>query len=75
MTAESVKSELAKSPFTPFRLHLVSGKTVDVRIADAAMMLKGGVFVLHPRRRPDDDPGYDIIALSNIERLEQLDEL
>jgi len=73
MTEEDIQSELARDPFMPFRLHLVSGKTVDIRISDAAWMLRRSVFVAHPRRRPDDDLGYDIISLRNIERLEQLD--
>ena len=73
MTEEDIQSELARDPFIPFRLHLVSGKTVDIRISDGAWMLRRSVFVLHPHRHPGDDPGYDVISLRNIERIEQLD--
>jgi hypothetical protein len=39
MTSEDVKAELEKDPFTSFRIHLVSGKTIDVRSSAA-----GGCF-------------------------------
>jgi hypothetical protein len=75
MTEEDIQSELDRDPFIPFRLHLVSGKTVEVRISDGAWMLRSSVVVMHPRKKPDDDPGYDVLSLRNIERLEQLDGL
>jgi hypothetical protein len=30
MTSEDVKQELERDPFVPLRLHLASGKTIDV---------------------------------------------
>jgi hypothetical protein len=72
MTSEDVRSELEKDPFIPFRLHLVSGKTVDVTMPTAGLMLQNAILVLQAPSRPDDEPGYDVIALRNIERLEQL---
>jgi len=71
MTSEDVRSELEKNPFVPFRLHLASGKTVEIVAAGQASMLQNAVLVVHgsTHERPD---GYDVIALRNIERLEQL---
>ena len=71
MTSEDLRSELDKEPFLPLRLHLVSGKEVDVPAAGAAWMLQNAVMVLQ-------DPSgvttshYDVVALRNIERIEQL---
>jgi hypothetical protein len=71
MTSEDLRSELDRHPFVPFRLHLVSGKEVDVLGTNLAFMLQNAVLLL---RSPDgrQDAGYDVIALRNIERLEHL---
>ena len=74
MTEEHLQEELSVDPFKPLRLHLVSGKTVDVMRPDAAMPLQDRLLVFRnmakDRRGAE---GYDIIAYSNIERIEQLD--
>jgi hypothetical protein len=72
MTYEDLQSQLSRDPFIPLRLHLVSGKTVEIRISDGAWMLRRTVMVHHRRKRPGDDAGYDVIALRNIERIEQI---
>ena len=69
MTSEDIRSELERQPFWPFRLHLVSGKEFDVRIPDNVFMLQNAVLVLQSTRS-EEEPGYDIFALRNIERLE-----
>jgi hypothetical protein len=73
VTNQSFRAELDKNPFVPFRVHLVSGKTIDVRRADAAWMMQHAVLIFqsHPEM-PDRSSAYDIVALRNIERLEQL---
>src|ERR1039457_1109916 len=58
MTNEQFESELGKCPFVPFRIHLVSGKTVDVMTARSADMMNGAVMVFHPIRHPSRDAGY-----------------
>ena len=72
MTSEDIRSELSKIPFIPFRLHLVSGKTVDVLRSGTAEMLQNAVLILQVSTDPKEDTGYDVVALRNIERLEQL---
>jgi hypothetical protein len=74
MTEKDLISELEKDPFVPFRLHLVSGKVVDVLAAHAAHPLRNTMLVL---RNPTMGTavraeGYDVVAYQNIERLEQL---
>jgi hypothetical protein len=72
MTSEDIRSELEKEPFVPFRLHLVSGDAVDVIMVGQAEMLQNSVLVFQREPRPNGEILYDVIALRNIERLEQL---
>jgi hypothetical protein len=69
MTSEDVRSELDRQPFRPLRLHLVSGKTIDVTATGQAYMLQNAVMIV-PDPRADR---YDVVALRNIERLEQME--
>jgi hypothetical protein len=73
MTSQDIKSEIEKMPFIPFRLHLVSGKTIDVKRSEAAWLLQNTVLVFQkPKRTSQEASGYDVIAFRNIERIEQL---
>jgi hypothetical protein len=67
MTSEDIRSELERIPFSPFRLHLVSGKTFDVQNVNNVAMLQNAIVVY----QPPPQNGYDVIALRNIERIEQ----
>ncbi len=70
VTTEDLRSELEKQPFIPLRMHLVSGKTLDIAAQDAAWMLQNSVLIFHiPHSK---ESGYDLISLLNIERLEQV---
>jgi hypothetical protein len=74
MTEDELIAELEKDPFVPFRLHLVSGKVVDVMAVNAAHPLQNSLLVL---RNPTMGnavraEGYDVVAYRNIERIEQL---
>jgi hypothetical protein len=73
MTEDELLAELQKDPFTPFRLHLVSGKVVDVLAPNAAHVLTNTLLVLrNPTNGSQRAEGYDIVAYNNIERIEQL---
>ena len=71
MTWEDVQSELDKLPFVPFRLHLVSGRTGDVMAPRSGYMLRNALLLLQDPSR-SADAGYNVIALRNVEMLEQL---
>jgi hypothetical protein len=74
MTESELTDELARDPFTPFQLHLVSGKTLDVLGPTTAHTLKNALLVLHnPTIGSPRAKGYDVIAYHNIERIEQLE--
>jgi hypothetical protein len=74
MTSEDARSELEKHPFTPLRVHLVSGKTIEILAAGQAWMLQNAIMILPPPQAAgmSQDDGYDIVALRNVERLERL---
>ncbi len=73
MTSEDLRSELDKNPFIPLRLHLVSGKMIDIPRPGIGFMLQNAVMILHDPRRTETSFGsYDVIALRNIEMVEQL---
>jgi hypothetical protein len=73
MTEEDVVAELEREPFYPFRLHLVSGKVLDVLGPNTAHPLTNALLVLrNPIVGTSRAEGYDVIAYYNIERLERL---
>jgi hypothetical protein len=73
MTEEDLFDELDREPFQPFRIHLVSGKTLDVFTPNAAHPLTNSLLVLRiPTPGSRRAQGYDVIAYDNIARLEQL---
>jgi hypothetical protein len=74
MTEEELTDELQREPFTPFRMHLVSGKTLDVLGPTAAHTLKNSLLVLrNPVIGSPRAEGYDLVAYQNIERIEHLE--
>ena len=73
MTEKDLIAELTEDPFVPFRLHLVSGKTIDVLGPNAAHTLAHALVVFrNPTLGTPRAEGYDVIAYYNIERIEQL---
>ena len=75
MTSEDVKQELKRDPFVPLRLHLASGKTIDVPYPNTAWLRQNTIVIVHPLRRGTVEIGnYDVVALRLIERIEQLNE-
>ena len=73
MTTEDIAQELDRDPFVPLRLHLASGKTVDVEFPNSAFVRQNTLLVVHrlsPRTHAIGD--YDVLALRLIERVETL---
>jgi len=72
MTSKDIQAELEKTPFVPFRLHLVSGKTVDIPHPGVGWLMQNGLLVFQKAKQGSARVGgYDFIALRNIDRLEQ----
>lgn len=73
MTEEEFNEQLNADPFVPFRLHLVSGKTVDVLAHHAAWTLNNSLLVFrNPAAGRARAEGYDLLSYANIERIELL---
>jgi hypothetical protein len=73
MTSEGVLQELERQPFSPIRLHLSSGQTIDVKFASTAWVRQNTLLVVHPLRPGTQAIGnYDVIALRLIERIEPI---
>jgi len=74
MTETELIAELETDPFMPFRLHMVSGKTLDIRAPGSAHTLRNALLVLrNPVLGSSRAEGYDVVGYTNIERIEQLD--
>jgi hypothetical protein len=72
MTSEDIRSELERHPFIPFRLHMVSGKTLDVTVATTVALLQNAICILEPPVDSAREGDYNVVSLRNIERLEHL---
>ena len=72
MTAKDIQGELERDPFIPLRVHLVSGKTIDISASNGAWLLQNALLVFQ-NMKPGKArvSGYDVIAFRNIERIEQ----
>ena len=72
MTSEDVRQELEREPFVPLRLHLASGRRINIAHAGTAWVRQNTLLVVHPVRPGSAEIGnYDVIALPLIERMEQ----
>ena len=75
MTSEDLKQELEREPFVPLRLHLASGKTMDIPYPNTAWIRQNTLVIVHPLKRGTAKIGnYDVIALRLIERIELVGE-
>jgi len=50
MKRQEVEAELTHVPFIPFRLHLVSGKTLDVNHAGERWVLRTSILITRRRK-------------------------
>ena len=75
MTSEDVRQEIERQPWIPLRLHLASGKTVDVHHPGTVWLQQNSLLLVHPLRPGTQEIGkYEVLALRLIERIEQLSE-
>ena len=73
MTKKDLIAELDGDPFRPLRLHMVSGKVMDIVGPNAAHPLSDALLVLrNPILGSSQAEGYDVLAYYNIERIERL---
>jgi hypothetical protein len=73
MTSEDIRSEIEQRPFIPFRIHLVSGKTLDVNRITNVALLQNALLILGAPVDAENEGDYNIVSLRNIERRERLE--
>jgi hypothetical protein len=73
MSSVDVAQELDREPWIPLRLHLSSGKTVDIEYANSAFIRQNTLLIVHRVAPMTHMIGtYNVIALRLIEKIEQL---
>ncbi|MCL2640833.1 MAG: hypothetical protein FWD53_08315 [Phycisphaerales bacterium] len=73
MTFKDMEQELDRDPFVPLRLHLASGKNIDIEYPNSAFLRQNTLIIMHRLHANTQSIGnYDVIALKLIERLETL---
>lgn len=73
MTEKELVGEVERVPFIPLRLHLVSGKVLDILGPNTAHPLSNALLVLrNPIIGTSRAESYDVIAYHSIERIERL---
>jgi hypothetical protein len=76
MTSEDVKQEIEREPYVPLRLHLASGKVMDVPFPGSAFLRQNTLVIMHRlTAHTQEIGGYDVIALRLIERIELVPQL
>lgn len=72
MTSKDLQAELEKTPYVPLRVYLVSGKTIDIPHPGGGWLMQNALLVFQNTKAGSYRVGgYDVIALRNIERVEQ----
>ena len=73
MTSENLRHEIERTPFTPIRLHLASGKEVDIYDPATIWFQRNALLIIHRLPPGSQEHGrYEVIAFDLIERIEQL---
>ncbi len=74
ITAQDVLSYLKAQPFRPFRLHLPSGRTFDVRHPEMVRVTKNHLLLFSlVSDNPDIFDRWDMVGLMLIESISFLD--
>lgn len=75
MTTEGLKQEIEREPFVALRLHLSSGKTMDIEYANSALVRQNTLLIVHRLAAGSAAIGnYGVVALRLIERIELISE-
>lgn len=75
MTPSTIQSYLDRKPFRPFKLHLSSGKVLEIAFPGVAWNLRTTLMVFHPAEAGHyASDTFSEINYRSIERIEQLPE-
>jgi hypothetical protein len=74
LTPEAVHKYVKAEPFRPFRLHMASGRTFDVRHPEMIKVLKSNILVFKANGEkpefPDDWESISLMLAESISHLE-----
>lgn len=75
MTPQSVLGYVKAEPFRPFRLHMASGRTFDVRHPEMVKVLKSNILVFRSTSEtaeiPDEWESVSLMLAESVSHLEQ----
>ena len=72
MKEEAIRAAIDREPFVPFRLHLKSGKTLDVPFRSVAHIVVYGLLVfIGLKEGTQSAKGYERLAFDDIVRIEE----
>jgi len=73
MTSENVRQEIERHPFVPVRLHLASGKEIDIHDSAGVWFQRNALLLTDRIPAGSDEVGrYEVVAFDLIERIEQI---
>lgn len=73
-TPQTILGHVKAEPFRPFRLHLASGRTFEVRHPEPIKVLRSCVLLFKPARETWDVPEEgDTVSLMLIESISHLE--
>ncbi len=74
MTKQTIQGYVKAEPFRPFRLHLVSGRTFDVRHPEMIKILQNTILVFKPASNSGDlSDEWETVSLMLIESISHLE--
>jgi hypothetical protein len=76
MTKQAIQGYVKAEPFRPFHLHLVSGRTFDIRHPEMIKVLQSALLVFKPLGEPHDlSDEWETVSLMLIESVSHLEAL
>ena len=74
MTRETIQGYVKEEPFRPFRLHVVSGRTFDIRHPELIKVLSRTLLVFKALSDPQDlTDEWETVSLTLIESISHLE--
>ncbi len=71
---QTVLDYVRAEPFRPFRIHMASGRTFDVRHPEMIKVLRSWLIVFRTNGSVTDIPeGFDSLSLTLVESISHLD--
>ena len=72
MSITTLREALGRRPFEPFRIRLSSGDVYEVRHPEAALLLKGGIYIGLPADNGDMPDRAVYCSLLHVAAIETL---